>query len=330
MANFRDRGRPAEHPVTRLSHRVWAAMLRAAVAKADGAEGKQPATSWAVLEHRLVSQKFCKPLPPQPEAKGLRGVARAGNDPKKLVWRIDEAVDVGTEVQKLPTKTRRMSGPRQDGLEQPIKAYRQIPFDAVALGEQLHPGSSRWLDGPLWWLVAERSPSIDDVRNCLASSLRSLGLVRPTLDERRPYIGEEAYQATLSAPRGETLSVYRAALENVSTVVAPELLALLIALVKESYLTGEDDLYSLHCDLLYGVLERWLSTPALKPLLPVLIRRVVYPCLAVLPIHNLPPTDPLNVSMPAAEWLVAARTLYPGTSSPIELPILDCIDTEFP
>lgn len=305
-------------------------MFRSAVAEADSAKGQQPATSWAALEHRLVCQKFGESLPPQPEAKGLRGVARDGSDPRKLVWRVEEAVDVGPEAQKLPTVKRRVSGPRHDGLEQPTKSYRQIQFDAVASGEQLVPGSDRWLDKPLWWLLAKRSPTVEEVRHCLASSLRSLGLVRPTLAERRRHIGEVAYQAALAAPRSEVLSVYRSALEKVSTIIAPELLALLIALVKESYLTGEDDLYDLHRDVLCGALKQWLSTPALKPLLPELMQHVVYPCLAVLPIHHLPPTDPLNVPMPEAEWLVAVRTMCPDASGTIEVPFLDCIDTEFP
>lgn len=326
LGNFKDRGRPAEHPIARLSRRVWAAMFRAAAAEDNSAKGQPPATSWATLEHRLVCAKFSKPLPPQPEAKGLRGVAREGNDPRQLVWRVEEAFDLGAEAQELPTVKRRVSGPRQGGPMQLAKAYRQISFDAVELGEQLVPGSSRWLDKPLWWLLARRNPTVEEVRHCLALSLRSLGLVRPTLAERRPIIGDVAYQAALAAPRSEILSTYRAALENVSTAIAPELLALLIALVNESYLTDEDDLYRLHSAVLLDVLKRWLSNPALEPLLPELVEHVLCPCLDMRPIHHLPPTDPLHVPMFKAEWIAATRTMYPGALDPMELPSLDSIE----
>jgi hypothetical protein len=304
-------------------------MLRAVVVDADLAAGNKPLTSWGQLEHRLVSQKFRESIPEQPEAKGLRGVAGHGADPRRLEWRVDAGEAVGAELQNFQSVARHMSGPQPRGVRQSKRDYLRIPFDAVNLGDQLVPGSSRWLDKTLWWLVATRNPTVDEVRHCIASSLCTLGLVRPTLAERRRHIGEVAYQAALAAPRNEILQAYRSALENVSRVIVPELFALLIALVKESYLTDEDDLYGLHRDLLRDVLKRWLSLPALKPLLPELLQHVAYPFLAVLPIDYLPPTDPLNLPITKTEWSATVRAADPSLLDPIELPSLNGIDTEF-
>lgn len=327
MGNFEEkRGRPAEHPVARLSRRVWAINLRAAVAEIDRCGGKRPARSWAALEHRLVGQMFGKPLPSQPDVKGLHGVAGYGNDPRRLEWRVDADVDLGAEIEMLPTATRTVPGPRQSRSKQQVRAYRRIQFDAVVLGEQLAPGSSRWLYEPLWWLVAEQSPRVDQVRQCVASSLRSLGIVRPTLAERRRIFGEEAYQATLAASRAEILSVYRSALEGISAEVTPELLTLLIGLVKESDLTGEYDLYEVHHALLCDVFKRWSNTAALGRIWPSLFEYVVFPFTVVRPVHELLPTDPLNVPMTMIDWSSMNRTLYGDGADTIELPSLGDVD----
>lgn len=331
LANFRGAGRPSEHAVARLSHRVWAAMLRHAVKTADHELGaKKPLASWSELEYRLASLRFRDPLPVQREAKGLRGVAAHGADPRRLEWRIDAEEAVGAEIQGLCTVTRHVSGLRHGESRYEKRNYLRLPLDAVALGEKLVPGSSRWLDQVLWWLVAARNPSVDEVRNCIALSLSSLGLVRPTLDERRRCIGEAAYQAAFAAPRAEVLSRYRQALESVSQMVTPDVLALLIALAKESYLTNEDDLRHLHCEVLCELFGRWLDVPEIAPLKADLTRHILHPILISRPIRHYPPTDPHDLPMAKSEWVASVRSTSPFSGASIELPFLADLDTDDP
>lgn len=330
MANFKGVGRPSEHAVARLSHRVWAAMLRNAIKTADLAAGAKPVASWSELEYRLASLQFREPLPAQREAKGLRGVASHGADPRRLEWRIDAEEAVGAEIQGLCTVTRHVSGLRHGEPRRERRNYLRLPLDAVALGEKLVPGSNRWLDQVLWWLVATQNPSVDEVRDCISLSLRGLGIVRPTLDERRRCMGEVAYQAALAAPRAEVLSSYRKALDGVSRTVTPDLLALLIALVKESSLTNEDDLRQLHCEVLCGLFARWLDVPEIAPLKEDLTQQMLYPVLIDVPIRHYPPTDPHDLPMVKFEWVASVRSASPFLGAPIEMPFLADLDTNDP
>lgn len=330
LANFKGVGRPSEHAVTRLSRRVWAAMLRHAVRTADREAGVKPVASWSELEYRLASLQFREPLPAQREAKGLRGVAAHGADPRRLEWRIDVEEAVGAEVQGLCTVTRRVSGLRNSRSRHEERNYLRLPLDAVKLGEKLVPGSSRWLDQVLWWLVATRNPSVEEVRNCIALSLHSLGFVRPTLDERRRCIGEVAYQSALTAPRAEVLSSYRGALVGMSKTVTPDLLALLIALAKESYLTDDDDLYHLHCEVFCGLFGRWLDVPEIAPLKADLTRHVLDPVMINGLIRHYSPTDPHDLPMAKSEWAASVRSASPFLGDPIDLPFWEGSNTDDP
>lgn len=298
-------GRPQGHPVEKLARRAWAAMLW------DGAvaQGSVPRPDgWTALENRLLRLQLGEGFPSNPEAISLRSVARYGSNPRRLSWQL-EANDLHAGLLPgLHAVTRKASGRRAGSEPRRTRSIFVVPFDAVELGERLLPGSSAWLDAPLWWLAAARSPPVELVRECVQWALRSIGVVRVSIHERRSLLGEHAYQEALHASDDVVYAAHEAKLRGMAHQCSPGWLTLAAALVWESYLTDQDALLRIHEDLASEAFDRWLAVPALAPLRDVLRNKVVIPILCRGPVNNPRPTDPRDLLMSEADW---SRHIYP-------------------
>lgn len=324
MDEFRyTRGRPKAHPIVRLANRVWAVMLwHGTTDKASVATRK----NWNDLENRLLRQQLGECFPKNTEAASLLGISRKGSDPRRLFWQLD-ANDLHVRLlPKLSKKKRTPPGRHADSHRQKARDVLEVAFDAAKLGEQLLPNSAAWLDAPLWWLAASPAPPLEQVRACIRWSLRNMGLVNVPIDQRRPLMGETAYQASLHAPKSEIHSAYESSLRRMAKHYSPGWLSLLSALLWESYLTDESDLLDIHERLAKEAFDFWLALPAIKPLKETLERDVVTPILFRAPLAPLRSTDQHDVLMSDSDWSsqIAAAT---GLSSSLQrLPDLPATD----
>lgn len=327
MVDFRKRlGRPQEHPVEKLAHRAWAAMLWDGVV----AQGSVPwPAGWTALENRLLRLQLGEEFPPNPEATSLRSVARCGTNPRRLSWQLETNAVHARLLPGLHPVTRKASGPRAGSEPRRRRSVFAVPFDAVELGERLLPGSSAWLDAPLWWLASARSPPVELVRECVQWALRSIGVVRVSIHERRSLLGEQAYQEALHGSDEVIYAAHEAMLRGMAHHCSPGWLTLVAGLVWESYLTDQDDMLRIHECLASEAFDRWLAVPALAPLRGVLREKVVIPILCRGPVDKPRPTDPRDVLMSESDWSRHVSPEIPYRGSFLDLNFIDD-DDELP
>lgn len=312
-------GRPLEHPILRLANRVWARGLRHEVERQNPSG---PADmSWSALEHLLVQQRYELPVESRPNAKGLQGVAHSGTSPRRLGWKIP-ADEVRLELDDDWTlAVRNPSGPKNEDRTEARKNYYCLEFDAVELGERLVPGSSRWMDCSLWWLASTRFPPLEAVRYCIEASLEAMGLVRPSIDERRSFIGEEAFHTLVAAPDQEIRESYGQIMAEFTHTLLADSLSLLAALSLESYLTNAPEL-ELHRNLASAAFKRWLYLPQFEPLRSSLLSHVILPVLdgpEQLPLVS--PTDVRAVPIRREDWIEMMQTQYSHPITSTRLPV---------
>ncbi|MBK8122191.1 MAG: hypothetical protein IPK54_01145 [Dokdonella sp.] len=317
-------GRPLEPKILRLAHQVWARGLRHEV---ERQHPSGPADmSWSALEHLLVQQRHKLPVESRPNAKGLQGVAHSGTSPRRLGWKIpadEEHLELDDD---WTLAVRNPSGPKSKDQTEAPKNYYCLEFDAVELGERLVPGSSRWMDCSLWWLASTRFPPLEDVRYCIEASLEAMGLVRPTVDERRSFIGEEAFHTLVAAPDEEIRESYRQVMAEFTDTLSPDSLSLLAALILESCLTNAPEL-EVHRDLASAAFERWSYLPQFEPLRSSLFSHVFLPLLdrpELLPIVS--PTDVRAVPIRREDWIEMMQTQHSPPITPTRLPVCPEID----
>lgn len=321
MVDFRKRsGRPQNHPVEKLAHRAWAAMLWDGAVEHGSVPGPE---GWAALENRLLRLQLGEEFPSNPEATSLRSVARYGTNPRRLSWQLEANELHARLLPGLHPITRKAPGRRAGSEPRRTRSVFAVPFDAVELGERLLPGSSAWLDAPLWWLAAAHSPPVDLVRECVQWALRTIGVVQVSIHERRSLLGEHAYQEALHASDEVIYAAHEAMLRGMAHQCSPGWLTLVAGLVWESYLTDQDDLLRIHESVASEAFDRWLAVPALASLRDVLREKVVIPILCRGPVEKPRSTDPRDVLISESDWSRHVLPEVPYRGSFLDLNFID-------
>ena len=307
------------HPLVALARQVWVRMLRWRVSRGPLQRSPRAITGWADLERILVKRRYGAAWAAQnPAASGLARVARTGASPHALMWRIacDElrTLDLGN----LPVTDRRTSGAGAGRNRR--RRYVELPIDAVAIGEEVCPGSRDWLVSPLWWLVGPHEIAVGEVRLCIVESLRALGLVCPSLDERRAFMSEEEHVALTAMPREETLARYRERMIPIVTRCEPAAIALAAELVRESWIDDQQDLLDIHRELACIAFDQWLKVPLVAEIEKALREGVLLPLLLGWPTPLGPATDPRVHPIPREEWIRLLETIMPRPVELIDMP----------
>lgn len=278
-------------------------MLRNGLVALDDAAGRVTDTNWSSIENRLLRLRLGDDFPENLEASSLRRVANSGKNPRSLSWQI-EANDLHASfLPGMRPVTRMTSGRLTDSDPRLPRNCFVVPFDAVELGEKLLPGSSNWLNTPLWSLIGAGLPPLELVRECIQWGLRDLGLVRVPTSRWRLIFGEDAHQSALQSSEEQVYAAYEASLRAKALPSSPGWLTFLSGLVWESYLTDHDALHDIHRKLMLEAFRGWLAVGDFVPRLRIILeRRLVAPIYNGGPLSPVWPTDPRDLLVPESEW----------------------------
>lgn len=241
MANY------STDPIQRLRWKVWIRRLRIEAHRAVVVQGDaRGITTWAKLQRKLLEHY-------QKEAtigrlQGILGVVHRGNDPHRLMRRIQEdelrdRVPAGANLVR-----RKASGPNAPDHERAMHQYFEIRTDLVTAGEKLCPGSADWENAYLWTLTYPVLPRLEELRETIAVLKRRMDLLSPSLDEFRSHVPARTFRAVRQLSHHEHVVRYADSLAPLARHPTANSLSLLAALVAESFITDNDVLLDLHQD----------------------------------------------------------------------------------
>ena len=253
--------RPKDEPLIRLSRRIWIRALRRDVDKWATEQGASGDIPWAELGRQLlrVSQY---PLYVDLLFKGILGVVNDGNDPRRIVRRIDVDDTDGTVPEGLSVVARQPSGPASDDAK-PTR-YIEFPVDLVECGKDLCPGSEEWEIAYLWRVAMPQLPRLEQLRMVISRLITRLGMHTPSFDEYRPYLSTEEFSELEELSEAEAESRYRQSLEPFIAAKSPDAMSLLAALVAESFITDQELMMDIHRDAFKQASERLLADEYFK------------------------------------------------------------------
>lgn len=252
--------------IDRLAHKTWARQLRAS-ARALHEKGLLEARvvpyrdTWSWLAAELVfdiqdstgdGERF----------QGLFNVEAKGSDPRRAMRRI-RVSDVTKPSLVNRLAKRRPSGRAARGLQKDESAveYHEVYIDLVDRGDLLVAGASRWIDSPLWRLVAtRRQPDLEDLRALIRELLTLHGLCR------LPPAHYALSIADCAAVRPDRIKSYRESLAPLICQLHPDSICLLAALTLEAFIIGHNDLLELHREALCTQIDRLLLVPHMADL----------------------------------------------------------------
>ena len=297
-----------------LADRIWVRMLH----HAAHAAGK-PFDHWGDLERHLVAHRYgetyCRQRIEVPA--GLAGVAREGASPETLSWLL--AHEEGDPIPKGAERVnRKVSGAGAGRNEQ--RWYLKLALDAVEVGEELWPGTAAWRNAPFYGLAGPFDIGLGEVRRTLRSALGALGLTWPSLEERRKYIGEEAYQARTQLSEAQMLEQYREHMKAIVTRPSPAALTLIVGLVRESWLDDRDALLGAHRDLAAAAFRAWLAVPLMDEIRAPIEELLLRPLLTGWHATSEVPTDPRVGPIPIADWVATVQQTVPWPVKYVTLP----------
>ncbi len=257
----KDMVRPKHEPLIRLSRRIWIRALIRDVDKRAMEHCSSADISWAELGRRLlrVSQY---PLYVDLLFKGILGVVNEGNNPRRIVRRIDVDDTDGSVPEGLSVVMRQPSGPAANDAR-PTR-YIELPVDLVECGKDLCPGSEQWETAYLWRVAEPRLPSLEELRMVISRLTIRLGMHTPSFDEYRPYLSIEEFSELEELPEAEVESRYRHSLEPFIAAQSADAMSLLAALVAESFMTDQELMMNIHRDAFKQASELLLADKYFK------------------------------------------------------------------
>jgi len=226
--------RPKDEPLIRLSRRIWIRALRTGV---DGIAAESIASeekTWNTLGRQLLHFS-AYPQYADLRFKGLRGVVDDGNDPRRMVRRIDVLDTDGITPNDAGVVIRRPTR-RASSDQDRTKSYLEFPVDLVECGKNLCPGSEQWESAYLWRLSMPELPRLEELRMVISRLTTRLEMHTPSLDEYRPFLPAAEFSQLEQLTDIQIESRYRQSLEPFIRAKSADAMSLLAALVAESLL----------------------------------------------------------------------------------------------
>jgi hypothetical protein len=234
-------------PIQRFRWKVWIRRLRIETHQVLVAQGDaRGITTWAKLQRKLLEQYGEDATIGR--LQGILGVVHRGNDPHRLMRRIEKD-ELGDRVPSGANLVRRRaSGPNAPDHERAKHQYLEVRTDLVNAGEKLCPGSADWENACLWTLTYPVLPRLEELRETIAVLKRRMDLLSPSLDEFRSHVSARRFRAVRELSHREHVVRYADSLAPLAHHPTANSLSLLAALVAESFITDNDVLLDLHRD----------------------------------------------------------------------------------
>lgn len=283
--------------VDRLAHKTWARQLRSSAMTLHkrgllSARVAPCRDSWTWLASELIWDG--KPGTDEDERfQGLFNVAAKGSDPRRVMRRIRVSGNASA-IKEGQLAKRRPSGCPEKGQEKGESSvdYRELRIDLASRGDVLVAGASRWIDSPLWGMVAaRRQPDLEDLRTLIRWLLSLHGLCR---------LPPAYYARAKSDCRDSsthTSELYRQSLAPLVCNLHPDSICLLSALTLESFIVGNYELLELQREGLCTQVSRLLSDPYMADLKEELLLLVVGK-LVNMEWEEAPPFAPVSIDCP--------------------------------
>lgn len=302
--------RPRQKPVDRLRHKLWAHMLmQAYAASLKGKPGirKQGLPTWADLGRSLLDTNKAtrKILPAGRRFQGLTGVVNRGNDPRRVMLRVDVAELPMRPPNGIHQGIRTPSGRKLDGESKAKTRYAEFELNLVELGNTQLPASGLWDDALFWDLCGPHTMGVEEVRYAILKMAQALDLVAPSIIEYRPFVSKRRHRSMTAMSRVRQARVYAHSLRQISANPSAVGMSLLAALVTDSHATGDDELFQVHHEAFRHAAESmYLKYEIPKKLQMAFEKLVVEPMWKMTwrarPIYHVPSIDRPYLTM--EEW----------------------------
>lgn len=239
----------ADPLLDRLRNKVWSRALRIGAIEL----GRPDAVSWLGLSRSLMAT--VSPEAASGRVQGLMGVVHDGNDPRRVLRRID-VEELPYELPSSASVSRRVAGSRRLQDDPPAKSYHKIEVDLVEAGEKLVPGSADWMTAPFWWLAGQELPALEDVRGLITVLKQDLGLVTA----RTPVANRTGTTAGPAILTQHALALrYEESLQLIAKSPSASAISLMGALLIETFLNDQDLLHDMHLAAFRQMVEALLS-----------------------------------------------------------------------